>query len=77
QQFPAAEQIRLQAQAQEARCLRTGVGMLQVDVHGADCIAPGRHGPVEPSPRSAALHAAAQSVSAGPCPANAERSARA
>lgn len=41
QQLPAAEQVRLQAQAQEARCLRTGVGMLQVDVHGPIVAGPG------------------------------------
>ena len=41
QQLPAAEQVRLQAQAQEAWCLRTGVGMLQVDVHGPIVAGPG------------------------------------
>jgi len=37
QQFPAAEQVRDQGQAQEARCLGTVGGLLQVDVHGTDC----------------------------------------
>ena len=37
QQFPAAEQVRVQRQAQEAGGLVPGIGVLQVSVHGPDC----------------------------------------